>query len=551
MRHRLPISAALLLRAFLLTLALPACALAQQPTGTIVVAMNADIRTTNPGVNRDANTDTVMMHIVEGLVAYRENGVPAPLLAESVDLSADGKTYTFHLRSGIRFHNGAALSAADVVWTWLRYLDPKTGWTCLADFDGSRGLKIESVDAADVQTVVFKLNRPAPMLLTQMAALNCGASGILHRDSVNADGSWKAPIGTGPYLLGDWKHGESIELTAFKDYAARREPADGYTGSKIAYADKIRWLVIRDDAARRVALIKGQIDLMPTVQVSEFAEIQKLPNIVVASAPLLSVNALLIQTRDPLLANPKFRRALAMALDTHAIAEIASGGTGLVDASMIPVASPYYSAAQKSGYGFNPERAKQLLVESGYRGETLKLMTNRRYPDMYDQSIMIQSMARQVGIKVDLEVTEWATQLEHYQSGNYQLMSFSYSARVDPYLSYDSMLGDKNKSRRKVWDNPRAIALLEAAGNSGDSAARQALFDQLHALMLEDTPLVALFNLANVVAIKRELEGFKPWALDRERLWNVRRAGAAALSGSRQVSLAHFAPITVPGRDAG
>lgn len=528
-----------------------------KPEGTIVVAMNADIRTTNPGVNRDANTDAVMMHIVEGLVGYREDGTPAPLLAEHIDVADDGRTYTFHLRSGIKFHNGATLSADDVVWSWHRYLDPKTLWNCLPDFDGSRGLKIESVEAADAQTVVFHLNRAAPLLLTQMAALPCGASGIVHRDSVNADGTWKAPIGTGPYKLDNWKRGESIELSAFADYASRSGPPDGYTGGKIAYAQKVRWLFIRDDAARRGALIKGQIDVLPIVQVSEFAQIRKLPNIVLKSAPLLTVNALLIQTRDPVLADAKFRRALAAALDTRAIAEIASGGTGVASASMVPVTSPYYSAAQKQDYSYGLARAKQLLAESSYRGEKIKLVTNRRYPDMYDQSIMIQSMAREAGIRLELEVTEWATQLERYMSGNYQLMSYGYSARTDPYLSYDAMLGDKSKSKRKVWDDPKAIALLAEAGANPDRAERQALFDRMHKLMLEDTPLVVLFCPADVVAIKRDLDGFRPWGIGRERLWNVRRIDAPsaaahdAVSGFRQDSVSTSTPGSATLFDSG
>lgn len=97
--------------------------------GDLLISLNGDIRSTSPGVNRDANTDTVMMHIVEGLVAYRENGLPAPLLAQVVDVSEDGKTYTFTLRDNVRFHNGAVLAADDVVWAWQRYLDPATNWT--------------------------------------------------------------------------------------------------------------------------------------------------------------------------------------------------------------------------------------------------------------------------------------------------------------------------------------------------------------------------------------------------------------------------------------
>ena len=96
-----------------------------------------------------------MMHIVEGLVAYREDGTVAPMLAESVTPSADGLTYTFKLRQGVKFHNGAALASADVVASMKKWLDPATKWLCLADFNGSKGLKIESVEAPGVTHIRY------------------------------------------------------------------------------------------------------------------------------------------------------------------------------------------------------------------------------------------------------------------------------------------------------------------------------------------------------------------------------------------------------------
>ena len=124
---------------------------------TVNVALNADIRSTNPGVNRDDNTDAVVLHMVEGLVGYRENGAVAPLLAETIDVSPDGLTYTFHLRKGVRFHNGAGMSSADVLWSWNRYMDAKTDWRCRPEFDGRIGLKVTEVAAPDPATFVMKL----------------------------------------------------------------------------------------------------------------------------------------------------------------------------------------------------------------------------------------------------------------------------------------------------------------------------------------------------------------------------------------------------------
>ena len=134
-----------------------ATALAQT---TVTVAQPADIRSTNPGVNRDGTTDGIVLHMVEGLVAYREDGSVGPLLAQSVDVSKDGLTYTFKLRKGVKFHNDAVLTSADVAWNWKRYMDPKTDWRCTSEYDGRSGLKVVETSTPDDATFVMKLNKP-------------------------------------------------------------------------------------------------------------------------------------------------------------------------------------------------------------------------------------------------------------------------------------------------------------------------------------------------------------------------------------------------------
>lgn len=515
----------MVLKALLATAGCSGWALAEAARDTIHVAINSDIRSLNPGVSRDSNTDGVLMHVVEGLVAYGENGIPRPMLAENVLISEDGRTVTFELRHGVKFHNGETMTSAHVVWSWRRYLDPRTRWICLPTLDGSQGVKLESVQAVNVDTVEFRLTQPHPMLLTQMAAVQCGGGAILHPDSVDASGRFKEPIGTGPYRLGTWDRGRYIELVAFEDYQPLAGDPDGYAGMKTPYADRVRWIVIRDDAARRAAFIKGQVDVLPWLSVSELPEMREQPGVTLETSPTLGVNVLLIQTQDRTMANPLLRRALAYSLDYAAITEIVSGGIGTQNASMVPVVSPYHSAAHRRRYAYDPRRARQLLAQSGYGGETITLLTTRRYRDLFDQSIMIQSMAREVGVDIQLEVLAWTALLDRYQSGNYQLISFAYSPRTDPCLNYGAMLGDRQKSRRKVWGNTRAITLLESACLTSDSAHRQSIFDRMHTLMLRDIPLVVLFNPGVASAVSNQLQGFETWPLVRERLWNVRFPG--------------------------
>ena len=168
------------------------------------VALNADIRGTMPGTNRDSNTDTIVLHLVEGLVAYREDGTVGPLLSERVDISDDGLTYTFTLREGVKFHNGETLSAKHVIWSWKRYMDSATDWRCQKDFSGG-DVKIESITEVDARTIRFVINKPSGLFLVNMARPDCGMAGIIHPSSVAADGSWVGPVGTGPFMVESWK----------------------------------------------------------------------------------------------------------------------------------------------------------------------------------------------------------------------------------------------------------------------------------------------------------------------------------------------------------
>src|SRR5262249_16427238 len=129
------------------------------------IALSNDIRSVDPGLNRDGNTDSVVMHMVEGLVTYREDTSVGLMLAKSVDVSPDGRTYTFKLREGVKFHNGKTLTSDDVLFTWNRFMDPKNPWRCLPDFDGHGAATVEAVSAPDPLTVVYKLKEPSAIFL--------------------------------------------------------------------------------------------------------------------------------------------------------------------------------------------------------------------------------------------------------------------------------------------------------------------------------------------------------------------------------------------------
>ena len=490
--------------------------------GTVLRArLKSDIVSTNPGTRRDENTDAVLLHVVEGLVASREDGSPAPMLASSWTVSADGRVYTFTLRPDVVFHNGAPLTAAQVIWSLQRYLKPQTHWRCLADF-GPHGIaRIVSMTAPDPHTVIITLDRAAPMFLITLLRADCGGTGILHPDSVDADGNWRTPIGTGPFEMGEWRHNQFIELNRFAHYSPLPGPRDGNAGGKHALVDHIRFLIIPDSSAARAALIRGSLDILDNLAASELTGIRGRPDLKFQLAPILDCYALLIQTRDPLLSDLRLRTAIALTIDTAGLTKAITWGTGSANNSPIPVASPFHGPVEVPLRQPDVAQARRLARAAGYDGRAIQLVTSRRDPQMFDAAVVIQAMAAQAGIHLQIDTVDWPAHLSRYTVGNYQLMVQSFSARLDPTLSFGIFIGDKREEPRKAWDTPGSRELLEQAMASADPAARQAVFDTLTRDFLAEVPAVVLFNSARLSAVRSNVTGYENWMAAQQRLWGV------------------------------
>jgi peptide/nickel transport system substrate-binding protein len=217
------------------------------------------------------------------------------------------------------------------------------------------------------------------------------------------------------------------------------------------------------------------------------------------------------------------RRAISLTLDVPALVKAITLGTGQPNASFVPVASPYHSGAiQATIQPPHIQQARRLAEAAGYRGEAIRLTTNHRYPAMFDAAVLVQAMALQAGIHLEIETLDWATQLDRYNHGGYQAMAFAYSARLDPGLTFEAAIGDKERDPRKIWDAPEARELLLQAESTADPNERQVVFDQLQRRFLSDVPAVILFNSARIVALRSNVVGFTGWSAGQTRLWGVR-----------------------------
>jgi peptide/nickel transport system substrate-binding protein len=503
----------------LLVVLLPACpAWAETLLRT---RLNADIVSTMPGMRRDENTDAVLLHIVEGLVAYHEDGSVGPMLAKSWSLSQDGRVYTFALRDGISFHNGVKLAADDVLWSFHWYLNPANHWRCFSALHGTIA-NIVSVAAPDKMTVRITLDRPAPMFLKTLSRADCGGTGILQRASVAPDGNtWIRPIGTGPFMLGDWRHGNYLELLRFPLYAALPGPGDGNAGGKHALVDRIRFLIVPDSSAAAAALMRGNLDLMDALDSNQLEIVRRDSAIRLIGAPMWYFYAILFQTEDPLLKDPRMRRAIALTIDRVGLARAATNDTALADASPVPVASPFYGRAESMMNKPDVVQARLLATASGYKGQPIILTTNRRYPEMFDAAVLVQAMAAQAGINLQIQTVDWATQVSLYSGGKYQAMSFAFSAKMDPSFNFDLLIGDKKEDARKVWDSAASRALYQETVQTADPSARQTAFDRLNTVFLTQAPAIILFNPRRISAARANVFGYRPWPAAQQRLWNV------------------------------
>ncbi|MFB9950586.1 ABC transporter substrate-binding protein [Rhizobium puerariae] len=488
----------------------------------ITIAQSSDLRSANPGVNRDGNTDGVILHIVEGLVGYNNSGEVKPLIARSVDTSADGLTYTFKLRSDVKFHNGKPLIADDVVWNWTRYLKPETKWACLSDFAEGGAAHVTGVKAVDASTVEIKLEKPSAVFLGLTSRPECGYTGMISPESVAADGSFTKPIGTGPFMWDEWKKGEYIHLKKFADYVspANGGKPDGMVGSKRPLADGIKFMVIPDPSTVKAGLESGVLDtaeLSPDL-IPEFKSNPKMQLIIARNN---GKNLFYIQTRDKVLGNLHIRRAMAMALDLDELVAAASNGTGEANGSMVSQDSVYFDAAQKQRLPFDLEAARKELAAAGYNGEPISIIANKRgNVPSFPAAVMAQAMLQQVGLNVQIEVLDYATQVDRRRSGNYQIISQSVAPRLDPALMYSFYVGDKDKNASLMWDDPKAIELMKAAYVEADQAKRQKIFDEFHELMLKEMPGIFLYDMVDVWGATKKLKGQPVWQ-SNARLWEV------------------------------
>lgn len=504
---------------------------ASSADGIRVAVIGDGLRSTEYSTKHDEVTSMILHHVVESLVAYDDELLVKPMLAESWEVSEDGRTYVFKLRKDVRYHNGEQISVSDVVWNWNRFRDPARDWGshCREWYDGSaedyhRSVTILSVEGNDTtNTVTFRLQSRSAMFLHHVASNHC-ITGIVHPDSVAADGEWKHPIGTGPYRLVEVEDDGVARLERFEDYASRPEGPSGFSGGKQATIDSVEFQPFTSAEDAIAALKAGHIDFVHNYPVLKMPLVKDVPGAkhVVVETP--AFHQIILQSRfDPLLSRPAMRQAIAHALNPAAISRELFGDAVSANPSAVARSSVFHTDIHDRGYANGSSKVKRLLSEAGYDGESLTILASRApYRTFYEAAESAARQLREHGINASVETTDWLEHDKRYANNEYQLTSIAFSMRTDPALMYSALVGQKADDSWFLWEDNEAAALVAMSSVVSDRAERQRLFDKLHEKMLEWVPTIGIYNHPRAHVMNDELQGYKTWPLAYPRFWLVR-----------------------------
>jgi ABC-type dipeptide/oligopeptide/nickel transport system permease component/ABC-type transport system substrate-binding protein len=473
-------------RAFVWPLLLCAvlCATALSPAqakDSLTIGMQLEPPVLDPTVNPAAAiSEALYGNLFEGLVQFAPDGSVQPCLAESWEISSDGLSYVFHLRSGVRFHNGTAFDAGTAKYSLERALAPQS-----ANPQRSRIAAVRAVEALDDRTLRLTLSRRSGGLLQSLA---WGAFVMVEPRS--APGNSTEPVGTGPFRFLAWSRGDSLTL----------ERNESYWG-KLAHLERVRFEFISDPSAAYAALMAGDIDVFSNYPAPEsFAQFAADPRFKVFVGSTEAETVLALNNHRPPLDDLRVRRAVAYALDRHAIIDGAMFGYGTPIGSHFPPHSPDY--VDLTGiYPHDPGRARALLAQAGYPNGfsvTLKLP-----PPSYARRAgeIVASQLAEVGIAVRIEELEWAQWLD--QVFTRHDFDMSIVAHAEP-MDYDIYARDDYYFG---YSDPEFKALIAALEDAIDPRTRHELLENIQRKIAQDSVNGFLFQYPRLAVRNAHIEG--------------------------------------------
>lgn len=477
--------------AIALAMSLPAFAETPQSGGTLNLIIQPEPPSLMMGLVQNGPTQMVAGDIYESLLRYNENLEPQPSLAKSWEVSDDGLTYTFTLQDNVKWHDGEDFSSADVVFSvdvFLRETHPRLRASLV---------HVESIEAPDANTVVFTLKQPfGPFLgIFEAGTMPMIPKHIYEGTDFANNEMNNTPIGTGPFKFQEWNRGSYIHLVKNEDYYLEGKP----------YLDEVYYQVVPDGASRAVAYETGQVDVLPGGSVENFdvPRITAMDNTCVTDKGWEHFGPhswMWMNNHEGPMTDVNTRKAVMHSLDRQFALDALWNGLGSLATGPVSSSTRFHDGDTPS-IAYDPELAKQYLADSGYNGETIRLLplpygeTWQRWAEATRQNMI------ETGFNVDLVATDVAGWNQRVGEWDFDL-AFTYLYQYgDPALGVSRTYVESNIAKGSPWNNvagyvnPEVDALWQQAAISASDEERQELYSQIQNMIVEDVPVAWLLEL--------------------------------------------------------
>jgi len=457
------------------------------------VALDQPPTNLDPRIGIDASSERLFQIMFSSLVKKDEHSAIQPDVALSWDVP-DPKTYVFHLRHDVRFHDGRPLTSKDVAFTFQSILNGSVRTPKSGTFE-----RIQSIETPDPYTVVFKLNEIfAPFLWN----LSGGAIGIIP-DGSGPDFN-RHPIGSGPFAFVQYIQDQELILKRNEDYFGRK-----------AAAPILRFKIIPEAVVAALELQKGSVDIELNVLTSDMNNVLKSDhNLKLMQAEGTNYQYVAFNLTDPVFQDVRVRQAIAHAIDTEAIIKYLRRGEARLATGVLDSSNWAYEPNVKT-YPHDPESARQLLREAGHENLSMTFRSTNE-SDSRLLAAVLQQQLRDAGITMEIRSNESATFFADLLAGNFQMYSARWvGGNDDPdffNLVFHSKMVPMKGANRGHYSNPRVDELIDFARRELDMEKRKAAYQEIQRIVAEELPYVSLFHRDNVCIYNKRIEGVRVYS---------------------------------------